>query len=60
MDPILEDYSDLAGEEEEVNLQQKVANFKVRGLISPLRKASLVNIVDPDQKLASKRALPSG
>lgn len=30
MSPIVEDYSDLAGEEEELHLQAKVADFKVR------------------------------
>lgn len=34
MGPILEDYSDLAGEEEEGNLQAKVADFKVCGVDS--------------------------
>lgn len=30
MDPIVEDYSDLLGEEPEASLQEKVADFKVR------------------------------
>lgn len=33
--PIVEDYSDLGTEEDEVRLQEKVADFKVRRIIFP-------------------------
>ena len=43
MTAIVEDYSDLAGEEEEIHLQAKVADFKV----SAITTISLLSLIQP-------------
>lgn len=61
MSPIVEDYSDLAAEEDEQWLQDKVADFKVRYPTSFFASPSdPSNHKYPDEKLHQKRSFPSG
>jgi hypothetical protein len=57
-DSDIEDYSDLAGEDEDLHLKAKVADFKVRSMTSPL-SGNLMFMVIAGEELGQELIISS-